>query len=203
MPKPKIDAKEARDAIRSGMDDSALMAKYNLSPRGLQSLFRKLIEAGAIKKEELAQRMPNYSKSVMLAGVSINEPPSPVQNKKHREIRAQDAIRDIREGLSDSEIMRKYMISAKGLESLFEQLIAAKLLTRAELDDRSSETDATVDVFRPKEFQPHQGIDSAPLGESNVQWECPACGRVQRQRYEECPVCGVIVAKYQARFGKQ
>ncbi len=76
MPKPKIDAKEARDAIRSGMDDSALMAKYNLSPRGLQSLFKKLIEAGAIKKEELAQRMPNHSKSVMLAGVPISEPPS-------------------------------------------------------------------------------------------------------------------------------
>jgi rubrerythrin len=27
-------------------------------------------------------------------------------------------------------------------------------------------------------------------------WTCPACGRPQLQEFDECPVCGVIVAKY-------
>ena len=50
MIKPVIDAKEVLDDIRSGMTDVDLMNKYNLSSLGLQSLFKKLTQAGVIKE---------------------------------------------------------------------------------------------------------------------------------------------------------
>src|SRR3990172_1054680 len=39
----KINAKQFLDDIWSGMEDEALMVKYNLHPRHLQSAFRKII----------------------------------------------------------------------------------------------------------------------------------------------------------------
>ncbi len=51
--KPVISAKEAVAAIRSGVDDLALMRKYGISAKGLASLFRKLLDSGRITPEEM------------------------------------------------------------------------------------------------------------------------------------------------------
>ncbi len=51
MAKAKIDAKEALDDIKAGMDAVALMQKYSLSPRGLQSLFGKLAAEGLVNED--------------------------------------------------------------------------------------------------------------------------------------------------------
>jgi PAS domain S-box-containing protein len=56
MSKPKVEAREAVEDIRAGMDDAALMKKYKISAKGLHSLFRKLIDKGALQKEELEDR---------------------------------------------------------------------------------------------------------------------------------------------------
>ncbi len=50
MPKPKISAKELIADIQAGLDDQALMKKYGLSAQGLQSVFKKLVEAKALKQ---------------------------------------------------------------------------------------------------------------------------------------------------------
>jgi DNA-binding response OmpR family regulator len=52
-----VNAAEALNLIRSGVDDLALMRRYNLSPKGLQSLFRKLAAAGIIDPSQLESRM--------------------------------------------------------------------------------------------------------------------------------------------------
>lgn len=59
MNKPvvKISANEVLNDIRSGVDDQSLMAKYNLSYRQLQGLFRKMIKAGYVTPLELAKRL--------------------------------------------------------------------------------------------------------------------------------------------------
>jgi ankyrin repeat protein len=53
MPKPKISAKAAVEDIRTGMNDSAFMKKYGLTPVGLQSLLTKLVEAGYLSQSDL------------------------------------------------------------------------------------------------------------------------------------------------------
>jgi len=59
MPKPKlkISANEVLTDLRAGMDDEELMAKYNLSFRQLQRLFRKMIQGGFMSPLQLAQRL--------------------------------------------------------------------------------------------------------------------------------------------------
>jgi hypothetical protein len=47
-----INAKEILADIKTGMDNSALIEKYGLSENGLQSLFRKLLDAGALKPKQ-------------------------------------------------------------------------------------------------------------------------------------------------------
>jgi AraC-like DNA-binding protein len=51
-------------------------------------------------------------------------------------INADEAVRHIRNGLSDEELMKEYEISARALESLFARLLQAGLLTSEEMDRR-------------------------------------------------------------------
>ncbi len=66
MAKAAIDAQSAADDVRAGLDDAALMKKYALSARGLQSLFRKLISAGILSPRELDTRMSETDTSIVL-----------------------------------------------------------------------------------------------------------------------------------------
>ena len=49
-------AKDVVAAIRTGMDDSALMVKYGLTPQGLTKLMDTLVWQGLISRTELAER---------------------------------------------------------------------------------------------------------------------------------------------------
>lgn len=55
--KVMISAKEVLEDLEAGLDDEAFMAKYNLSYRQLQRLYRKLINSGFVSPTELAQRL--------------------------------------------------------------------------------------------------------------------------------------------------
>ncbi len=65
----KINVNEAVSLILSGVGDSALMEKYNLSSKGLESLFRKLRQGGFVSQEELDQRLDNLEATVDLRTV--------------------------------------------------------------------------------------------------------------------------------------
>ena len=67
MIKPKIDAKQALQDIRSGMTDAQLMDKYNISARGLESLLKKLVQAGVLLQSEIDDRHPLRTTSVDIA----------------------------------------------------------------------------------------------------------------------------------------
>ncbi len=51
--KRKIKARDVIDDIRTGMNASDLMAKYQLTLRGLRTAFQKLVEADAVTSDEL------------------------------------------------------------------------------------------------------------------------------------------------------
>ncbi|GEM_PF-1077188 len=56
MAKRKLRVTEVLTDIRAGMDDFALMRKYDLSTHLLQSLFEKLLEAGVLERAEFTRR---------------------------------------------------------------------------------------------------------------------------------------------------
>jgi uncharacterized protein (DUF433 family) len=104
--KPKIRARDAVNDIRQGMNDAELMEKYELSAKGLQSLFLKLLEAKAVTKAELQQRRALYQDTIAI-----------------QQIEAQDIVEDIRSGMPDAELMEKYTLSADGLRRIFQTLM--------------------------------------------------------------------------------
>lgn len=61
----KIKALEVCADIQEGVDDSTLMLKYQLTPRQLQRLYRKIIAAGYFTPMDLAKRL-SVTKSQIL-----------------------------------------------------------------------------------------------------------------------------------------
>lgn len=91
-----------------------------------------------------------------------------------RQLSAKEILQDIRAGMDDIALMVKYDLSAQGLQTAFTKLIATGLLKQDDLDERTPSHEPT----------------------ANLGWKCPACGKPQPTEFEECPVCGVIVRKY-------
>jgi uncharacterized protein len=56
MSRPRIDARNVLKDIRLGMHDADLMEKYKLSANLLQSVFKKLLEAGVLRQSDLDAR---------------------------------------------------------------------------------------------------------------------------------------------------
>ncbi len=64
MGKIVIDGRQLMQDIKAGITDIALMEKYKLSAKGLQSLFRKMVLAGVVSQFDLDRRMPWTEKTV-------------------------------------------------------------------------------------------------------------------------------------------
>ncbi len=164
MAKVKIDAHDVVHDIRAGLNDTDLMRKYKLTAKGLQSLRSKLFEHGLITREELGQE--------------------PVQT-----ISAREAMRDVRAGLDDFALMKKYDLSPKGLQSLLNQLVKSGALSVQEVEGRMPSFEETVAL---KTMAP-DAPGHAPIRE--IEWECPQCGiRLKRGPKEQWPVCPVCLA---------
>jgi predicted transcriptional regulator len=183
------------------MTDSELMTRYNLSAKGLQSLFSKLVKAGAIDKLELDQRMLSLRDTVKISQEvkTITEDAEEIGDAGQATIRVQDAVADIRSGMTDTELMEKYDLSSKGLQSFFHELTVAGAVSRQDLERRVSMSEESVDLV---DIIQKLGLDrtTRPLADAGqVPKHCIACGAPQTAEYEECPVCGVSPQEYKAR----
>jgi DNA-binding HxlR family transcriptional regulator len=161
--KPSVAAAQAVEDIKAGMDDAALMKKYGVSVKGLQSLFRKLIASGMIKASEIDFRAAHGDASVILeipdflSAPAKPQPaptpaPTPEKSRLQRKslVDPREAVADIRIGMADQSLMKKYAISAKGLQSLFRKLVASGLISRAEIDSRGAPGESSVILEVPK-----------------------------------------------------
>jgi uncharacterized protein (DUF433 family) len=200
MARPVLDALDALLNIRSGMSDSELMAKYNLSAKGLQSLFTKLVQAGAMQQSELDERPPYAEKSGAIsdAAAHATEGREDQCDPTQRIMRPMEVAQDIRSGMSDAELMDKYRLSSKGLQNLFQELTSTDVLKQSELDRRTSHSEETVEVVQ---IIQKLGLDRNRASEdtANVPQKCAACGAPQTEEYDECPVCGVNLHDYREK----
>jgi predicted transcriptional regulator len=55
MPKQKVNPKKLLVDLRSGMEETQIMRKYNVTPGGLQRLIRKMMVSGFLREDELFQ----------------------------------------------------------------------------------------------------------------------------------------------------
>ncbi len=95
-----------------------------------------------------------------------------------RKLKPKELIRDIRAGTDDATLMHRYALSAQGLQSVFNKLVQAGMVTQAELDDRVPMAERTVDI----------GL-----------YICPACGNIQAKEFSACPRCGFTPPGYLKR----
>jgi len=130
MPQKRaLKAREVVNDIRSGMTDPELMEKNGLSAKGLQSLFRKLLEAKVITPAELEQRRSVYHDTEIIQQVDGN-----------------DMVEDIRSGMSDSELMQKYGLSPEGLGFALQTLTDTKIVSLQDLYGESLSQQNTVSI---------------------------------------------------------
>jgi hypothetical protein len=100
--KREIKAREIVQDIRSGLTDSDLMEKYNLTDRLLQKVFNRLVDAKVISWSEIQERVRPYEDSEHLQTVTVRilprekvDFPLPVYEADHPEIRG--FVKDITE----------------------------------------------------------------------------------------------------------
>lgn len=206
MSKPRIDARQVLEDLRAGFDDTYLMEKYNLSARGLQSLFKKLVAGGLVDRWLLEGGRPQ--------GVGATTP-------GERQVSAKEVIEDLRSGMSQDAMMHKYRLSARGLSNLFEQLVEAGLMAESELDQGISmentveitekglgEVMAKTDVGEAKtqeetlgQSQPEKleavapgDITATGAGAEPV-WQCPTCKEHSSGESDRCPKCGTAITR--------
>ncbi len=98
-----------------------------------------------------------------------------------KHVNVKEILVDIKAGMDNAALMEKYQLSEKGLQSLFEKLVEAGQLKQRELEKRPSE--------------PHKVIQYT--------WKCPACGKPQTRRSDECPECGRIGSRIKAELSEQ
>jgi uncharacterized protein YjbI with pentapeptide repeats len=130
-----IKAVDAVHCIRSGMSDTELMEKFGLSSAPLHNLFEQLVRLGILKESELVARASLDPGSVVVDLSRLEIPPPPVQKKPV--IDAADALRCLKAGMDDCALMKRYNVSARGLQSLFDKLVSRGVIARAFLDRRS------------------------------------------------------------------
>jgi hypothetical protein len=136
MDKPKIGARQAVNDIKSGMTDAELMKKYSLTAKGLESLFRKLVEAKLL--EESFVRKPSAPVAAdrgtkpepSPASIPESTPPEP---EKPPEL-ALAVLRDVKDGRHDREIMRRHELTPGRLNQIKDSLVQSGLLEGASVD---------------------------------------------------------------------
>ncbi len=126
--KPVVSAKQLLLDLRNNLTDRQLMRKHGLSKKGLASLFRKLLHKKLITRKELAKRMgiETCEITVKLEGFGTSK----------LTIEAAEVLKDLSEDVTDGELMRKYKLSNKGLQSLMRKLYQKGLVNKDDLLNR-------------------------------------------------------------------
>lgn len=182
MSKRKIDARLLVTDIRIGMSDAALMKKHGVSARELQGLFSRLVNAGVVSQSELDQRIQAFVGTVVISDDVLEDivraqdralkrptetkpqttvvqrrqlsVPSTVEEADKPAISGKEVSRLIEAGATDEELMERFKLSARGLESLLRKMVSVGMMRQLELDERKSLREKSVVV----DFEPSQTV---------------------------------------------
>jgi uncharacterized protein YjbI with pentapeptide repeats len=117
------------------MTDTDLMSKYNLSAAELRVMVAQLLASGHIHARDIERRTCSKSEDSVRF-----RPQGPAVNAARKTIvDGAEVLGLVRSGASNAELMRKYQLSPKGLQSLFTKLLGLGLVPQQEWDRRSIE----------------------------------------------------------------
>jgi hypothetical protein len=136
MNKRKISAKQLVSDIKSGLSDAQLMAKHDLTAKGLQSAFSKLTEAGLINASSLRERgvIKRGAKPGTFEGHGASPRPAVSDAQRLTEL-LQAIAYDVKSGLHDSDIMRRHELSPGKLKGIKDDLVRLGYLSAVHVLD--------------------------------------------------------------------
>ncbi len=160
----KISAKELVKDIKSGMSDAELMEKHQLSAKGLEGLFKKLVESHLLDPSLLRERVAAKGKGKRQRAVpSGGNKAYPGLSDAERPAGQLTLItQDIKGGVHDAEIMRRHEMSPSRLGEM-----KAKLVDMGYLG--------------PEQISP------AESGKAKL---CPFCSQQIQEHASRCVHCG-------------
>jgi Mor family transcriptional regulator len=126
--------------IRSGMDEAAIRKKYNLSLKGLQTLYDRLIEASLLGKE-----IKTRSRKLNLLAV----------------------LADIRAGVNRSDLRKKYGLTDETLREVIKKLLAAEGKRSADDDGPETLIEEPDEFLTTHEFVRHEVDFDLPVYEAD------------------------------------
>lgn len=136
MSKPSINAKDVLRDLRSGMSHAGLMEKYKLTPKGLESLFNKLVAAGLVKASDVPGGVVSSGKGPESGKSKAPLPPQAPPKKPKAPPPPSDGppdwakaiARDMESGLHDNEIMMRHELSPGKFKKIKEEMVQWGLL---------------------------------------------------------------------------
>ncbi len=134
----KVSQKEVLQDIRSGMDDTAIQQKYRLTARGLKSLYKKLVEAGAL----------GHDRSPILRRLNIAK-----------------VLADVQNGMSQADLMNKYDLSEEMLRQVSKKLLDARG-KRTASDGPETVIEERPEFLATREFLRHEVDFEVPVYEA-------------------------------------
>jgi uncharacterized protein (DUF433 family) len=151
----KIRAKEVVRDITAGVTDPQLMDKYELTPNQLEFLLQQLLNKGLVTQQLLDARLRLSDTAITKAFVDVQQsieeldesdspgdtPQEPAPSRKEKgktKVKAKEIVKDIRDRLTDDEIMAKYGMNDKQFEFILRQLVDTGRITAEEIYSRAS-----------------------------------------------------------------
>lgn len=107
---------------------------------------------------------------------------------KKRVIHTGEIIRDIRSGMSDTDLGQKYRVTPKGLQFILTRLSELGLVSDLELYERTSLSESDV---------------SRAFSNSDTIYKCPVCGKRVPPSVDECPSCEAVTENFQEKISLQ
>ena len=100
---------------------------------------------------------------------------------ERRHISGQEVVQDVNSGMDDSALMEKYKLSPRELDLLMKKLVEANRISEEEWSE----------------------LQLLWAQKKGIAWHCPACRMPQAHEFDECPQCGIIVAKFKGKFRQE
>jgi hypothetical protein len=180
--KKPVSVRAVLEDVRAGRSKEEIMSRHGLSIRGLKSLFMKMTAAGYLSKEDVD---------------SYRKPPT--RNGKRR-VSAKEVLGDIKIGLTDAALMKKYRLSVKGLDALFSRLLRENLVSEGDLYTRGSQLHGTVDIIPSRsDRKPSPNHNRKRQPRPVFRFLCPQCRSREILDYDVCPRCGFRVAEFNVK----
>ncbi|MBI5252528.1 MAG: pentapeptide repeat-containing protein [Desulfomonile tiedjei] len=123
-----VDGAAVLKLIRSGASDAELMKEFNLSAKGVRSLFTKLLNLRLIKPADFQSRM-QVQKSVIVDDDSGN-----YARRASQEVNISELLAEIKSGADRAVLQKRYLVSINELDALLNRLVDENLIIQEELD---------------------------------------------------------------------